>query len=160
MPEYGRGIQNMVDVAVSIPERESRQRCAETIIAIMARIQQGQDQQPDFEQKLWNHLARMAHYKLDIDYPVEIVPEEQAFAHAAPLHYPMKHIRRKHYGYQVENALKVVQFLKSHPKVEKVNHPSLSTGKAKELYEKAVKDTEDDEKSIAVLRKEMSEAGL
>ena len=32
--------------------------------------------------------------------------------------------------------------------------------KAKELYEKAVKDTEDDEKSIAVLRKEMSEAGL
>ena len=106
MPEYGRGIQNMVDVAVSIPERESRQRCAETIIAIMARIQQGQDQQPDFEQKLWNHLARMSHYKLDIDYPVEIVPEEQAFAHAAPLHYPMKHIRRKHYGYQVENALK------------------------------------------------------
>ncbi len=37
---------------------------------------------------------------------------------------------------QVENALKVVQFLKSHPKVEKVNHPSLSTGKAKELYDR------------------------
>ena len=105
MPEYGRGIQDMVDVAVSIPVREERQRCAETIIAIMARIQQGQDRQPDFEQKLWNHLARMAHYKLDIDYPVEIVPEDQAFAHAAPLHYPMKNIRRKHYGYQVENAL-------------------------------------------------------
>ena len=34
----------------------------------------------------------------------------------------------------VENALKVVEFLKGHPQVEKVNHPSLSTGRAKELY--------------------------
>ncbi len=36
----------------------------------------------------------------------------------------------------VSNALKVVEFLKNHPQVEKVNHPSLSTGKQKELYTK------------------------
>lgn len=36
----------------------------------------------------------------------------------------------------VENALKVVEFLKNHPKVAKVNHPSLETGRAKELYDK------------------------
>ena len=36
----------------------------------------------------------------------------------------------------VENALKVVEFLNNHPQVEKVNHPSLSTGKQKELYNK------------------------
>ena len=35
-----------------------------------------------------------------------------------------------------ENALKVVEFLKSHPQVEKVNHPSLETGKKKELYDR------------------------
>lgn len=35
-----------------------------------------------------------------------------------------------------ENALKVVDFLKNHPQVEKVNHPSLQTGRAKELYDK------------------------
>lgn len=34
----------------------------------------------------------------------------------------------------VENALKVVEFLKNHPQVENVNHPSLAQGKAKELY--------------------------
>lgn len=34
----------------------------------------------------------------------------------------------------VENALKVVDFLKNHPQVEKVNHPSLETGSKKELY--------------------------
>ena len=36
---------------------------------------------------------------------------------------------------QVENALKVVEYLSKHPKVEKVNHPSLATGRQKELYD-------------------------
>ena len=35
----------------------------------------------------------------------------------------------------VENALKVVEFLKNHPQVEKVNHPSLASGREKELYD-------------------------
>lgn len=36
----------------------------------------------------------------------------------------------------VENALKVVDFLKNHPKVEKVNHPSLPESPDYELYKK------------------------
>ena len=36
----------------------------------------------------------------------------------------------------VENALKVVEFLNNHPQVERVNHPSLATGRAKELYDR------------------------
>ncbi len=36
----------------------------------------------------------------------------------------------------VENALKVVEFLKNHPQVESVNHPSLASGRQKELYDK------------------------
>lgn len=35
----------------------------------------------------------------------------------------------------VENALKVVDFLKDHPQVARVNHPSLAEGRAKELYD-------------------------
>lgn len=35
----------------------------------------------------------------------------------------------------VENALKVVEYLKNHPQVERVNHPSLATGREKELYD-------------------------
>lgn len=36
----------------------------------------------------------------------------------------------------VENALKVVDFLKNHPQVERVNHPSLAGGKQKEFYDR------------------------
>ncbi len=39
----------------------------------------------------------------------------------------------------VYNALKVVDFLKNHNQVEKVNHPSLAIGKEKELYNKYFK---------------------
>ncbi|NLG39863.1 MAG: O-acetylhomoserine aminocarboxypropyltransferase/cysteine synthase [Fibrobacter sp.] len=36
----------------------------------------------------------------------------------------------------VSNALKVVEYLNKHPQVSKVNHPSLATGKQKELYDR------------------------
>ena len=36
----------------------------------------------------------------------------------------------------VANALKVVDYLKNHPQVEKVNHPPLETGKQKALYDR------------------------
>ncbi len=39
----------------------------------------------------------------------------------------------------VENALKVVEFLNSHPKVESVNHPSLPDSKYNSLYKKYFK---------------------
>ena len=60
----------------------------------------------------------------------------------------------------VENAIKVVNYLNAHPQVAKVNHPSLATGKQKELYEKyfpngggsiftfEIKGTEDDAKKF------------
>ncbi|MDR0986669.1 MAG: O-acetylhomoserine aminocarboxypropyltransferase/cysteine synthase [Ruminococcus sp.] len=40
----------------------------------------------------------------------------------------------------VENTKKVIGFLKTHPKVAKVNHPSLAEGKQKELYDRYFKD--------------------
>ena len=105
MPEYGRGIQMMVDLAVKIEDREERQRCAQTIVKIMSSLLPSTTSKEDEEHRLWNHLARIAHYKLDIDYPVNIVPQEEVQAHPAPLPYPMKDIKRRHYGYLVEQTL-------------------------------------------------------
>lgn len=111
MPEYGRGIQKMVDLAVSLPDRQARQRCAKTIVSIMARVQPENSNTTDFELRLWNHLAKISRYKLDIDYPVEIVPEQEAQEHPKPLHYPMQRIRRRHYGHLIESALQYAQTL-------------------------------------------------
>ena len=111
MPEYGRGIQMMVDLAVKIENREERQRCAQAIVKIMSNLLPSTTSKEDEEHRLWNHLARIAHYQLDIDYPVNIVPQEEVQAHPAPLPYPMKTIKRRHYGYLVEQALDYAKML-------------------------------------------------
>jgi len=111
MPEYGRGIQYMVDLAISLPDKQARQQCANTIVAIMSRVQPENIDAADAEIRLWNHLAKISRYKLDIDYPVEIVPEQEALEHPKPLPYPMKKIRRRHYGHIVESALQYAQTL-------------------------------------------------
>ena len=105
MPEYGRMVQSMVQAAMEIPDKATRQQCARYIVSIMARMQDVKSERPDFEHKLWNHLARISHYQLDIDYPVDIVPEQEALAHPAPMAYPMKSIRRRHYGYLTEQMM-------------------------------------------------------
>ena len=105
MPEYGRSIQKMVDMAVQMADRTERQQCANTIVKIMSGILPATTNKADDEHRLWNHLARIAHYKLDIDYPVDIIPQEEAQAHPASIPYPAKDIKRRHYGHLVEQAL-------------------------------------------------------
>ena len=57
LPEYGREVQKMVDHAVGLPSKEERQHCAETIVAIMDRMFPQNRENPDYKQKLWDHLA-------------------------------------------------------------------------------------------------------
>ena len=77
LPEYGRSVQNMVDHALTIEDRAERQRCANTIVNIMGSMFPHLRDVTDFKHKLWDHLAIMADFKLDIDYPFEIVKKEE-----------------------------------------------------------------------------------
>lgn len=98
LPEYGREIQLMVDHAVSLPTKAERQVCAETIIATMMRMSPYGKDTADFKQKLWDHLAIMSDFKLDIDYPVDVTQAHQMHEKPAPMPYPMSEIRVRHYG--------------------------------------------------------------
>lgn len=98
LPEYGREIQLMVDHAISLPTKAERQRCAETIVATMMRMSAYSKDTADLKQKLWDHLAIMSNFKLDIDYPYDVSQALQNQTKPAPMKYPMSHIRVKHYG--------------------------------------------------------------
>ena len=106
LPEYGRSIQNMVDYAVTIPDRAERQRCANTIINIMGNLFPHLRDVPDFKHKLWDHLAIMSDFKLDIDYPIEIIRKERLDAKPEPIPYPRTRIRYRHYGRSLEVLIK------------------------------------------------------
>lgn len=109
LPEYGRSVQNMVDHALTIADRAERQRCANTIINIMGGMFPHLRDVPDFKHKLWDHLAIMADFKLDIDYPYEIVKKESLEIKPEPLPYPRNGIRYRHYGRILENMIKKVK---------------------------------------------------
>ena len=102
LPEYGRSVQKMVDHALTIEDRKERQQCAETIVRIMKSMF---PDLPDHERKLWDHLAIMSDFKLDIDYPCEVIKPEEF--HVAPEHlsYRNSEIRNRHYGRIVEEMI-------------------------------------------------------
>ena len=92
LPEYGRSVQNMIDYAVTIKDRSERQRCANTIITIMGNMFTHLRDVPDFKHKLWDHLAIMSDFKLDIDYPYEIVRKESLSSKPERLTYNLNRI--------------------------------------------------------------------
>lgn len=106
LPEYGRSVQNMVDYAVTIKDRSERQRCANTIITIMGNMFTHLRDVPDFKHKLWDHLAIMSDFKLDIDYPYEIVRKESLSSKPERLTYNLNRIHFRHYGRNLEAIIR------------------------------------------------------
>ena len=106
LPEYGRSVQNMVDHALTIEDREERQRCANTIVNIMGGMFPHLRDVPDFKHKLWDHLAVMSDFKLDIDYPFEVVKKEELEMKPERLAYSNGAIRYRHYGHILEGLIK------------------------------------------------------
>ena len=106
LPEYGRSVQNMIDYAVTIKDRSERQRCANTIITIMGNMFTHLRDVPDFKHKLWDHLAIMSDFKLDIDYPYEIVRKESLSSKPERLTYNLNRIHFRHYGRNLEAIIR------------------------------------------------------
>ena len=98
IPEYGREIQNMVDHAMTLPTKEERLRCAKSIITIMERMFPQNHENDNHEQTLWNHLALMSNFQLDIDWPYDPDEAKHLATKPEPLPYPMQRIPLRHYG--------------------------------------------------------------
>ncbi|MDR0412385.1 MAG: DUF4290 domain-containing protein [Dysgonamonadaceae bacterium] len=106
LPEYGRSIQNMVDYCVSLSDRGERTKCANTIITIMGNMFPHLRDINDFKHILWDHLAIMSNFALDIDYPYEVVKKEDLHAKPDKLPYSQGRIIYKHYGRYLENMIR------------------------------------------------------
>lgn len=157
LPEYGRSIQNMVDHALTIEDRAERQRCANTIINIMGGMFPHLRDVPDFKHKLWDHLAIMSDFKLDIDYPYEVVRKDKLDCKPEPVSYSNTQIRYRHYGRTLEVLIqKAIEMPEGD---EKMNLVALICNHMKKDYMTWNKDNVDDRK-IADDLFELSEGKL
>ncbi len=111
LPEYGREIQQMVDYCVELEDRKERQRCAESIIKIMDRMFPENRGLENHEQKLWDHLAIMSNFQLDIDYPFDVSDAAKIAKKPETVEYPMQSIPVRHYGAML---FEIFEKLKTH----------------------------------------------
>ena len=150
MPEYGRNVQQMIDHCVSIEDREERTRCANTIINIMGNLFPHLRDVDDFKHKLWDHLAMMSDFKLDIDYPYEIIRKENLRTKPDRIPYTLTPIRYRHYGKTLERMIKKCEDYPDGPERDQLI--SLLANHMKKSFLTCNKEVVDDDKIFKDLR--------
>ena len=107
MPEYGRNIQNMVDHCVGVEDSEERKKCAYTIIDVMGNMFPHLRDVNNFKHILWDHLAIMSDFKLEIDYPYEVIKKEELYSAPGRIDYSRPTMKYRHYGKILEKMIDI-----------------------------------------------------
>ena len=115
LPEYGRNIQKMVDFCLTIEDCQERTDCAFAIVKSMANLFPELKSNGQYSHKLWDHLAIMSDFRLDIDYPVEVVQQENLTSRPAPIPYKDNELRRRHYGRTILSMIDVAAGMEEGP---------------------------------------------
>ena len=106
LPEYGRHIHKMVDMLMTIEDREERNRQVRAVIAVMGNLQPTLRDTADFNHKLWDHLFIMSDFQLDVDSPYARPTRQDLIIKPSPLPYPQERIEFKHYGKYVARIIR------------------------------------------------------
>ena len=105
-PEYGRNVHNLVAEMKQVEDRNLRSAYAARIVGLMSQITPQVKVLDDWKEKLWNHLFRMAEYDLDIEVPEDIdIQQVEKKWDPEPVRYPHFKIKRRHYGYNVQQMI-------------------------------------------------------
>jgi hypothetical protein len=156
LPEYGRNIQNMVDYLFTVGDRDKRNRSAQVVIDVMGNLYPYLRDVAEFKHKLWDHLAIMSDFKLDIDYPYDPPTPDILTEKPNIVPYPQTKIRYKHYGFIMESLIKKTAETEGEEKEILVE---LLANHMKKSYVAWNKDGVDDEKIFLDL-KELSRGKL
>lgn len=108
LPEYGRNIQILVDECVKIEDRDERTRCAKEIAKVVATLLPDHVGEGGNMKKIWDHLNIMSDFKLDIDFPCEVIDREHLVPEVSPIPYYGNDKISRHYGRLIESMIDVV----------------------------------------------------
>jgi hypothetical protein len=118
IPEYGRHIQKMVDHAITIADREERNKIAKSIIAVMGNLNPHLRDVPDFQPMLWDQLFIISDFKLEVDSPFPIPTKEELMERPEPLDYPQNFPKYRFYGNNIKRMIDVANEWEDNEKKE------------------------------------------
>jgi hypothetical protein len=105
LPEYGRNIQRMVEFAVTVQDRQERNKVAQAIIVVMGQLNPHLRDVTDFKHKLWDHIFIISDFKLDVDSPYPLPTRETFITKPDRISYPSGKIKYKPYGKVLESII-------------------------------------------------------
>jgi uncharacterized protein (DUF952 family) len=107
IPEYGRHLQKLIDLAVAIEDSEERNKAAKYIIQVMGSLNPHLRDVLDFQHKLWDQLFIMSDFKLKVDSPYPIPTREVINLKPERLAYPQKNPKYRFYGNNIKYMIEV-----------------------------------------------------
>ncbi len=112
LPEYGRNVHKMVKIIKETEDRDERNRLAKATIQLMGNMNPHLRDVADFKHKLWDHLAIISDFDLDVDSPYPMPTKEELAQRPDKLKYHnADEIGFKHYGRVIEDMIrKAIQF--------------------------------------------------
>ena len=109
IPEYGRNVHRMVQHAMTISDKNERNKCAETIVKIMDLINPNSKKNSnaeEYQQKLWSQLFIISNFQLDVDSPYGAPKIDQYKSRPESVPYPSNDIKYGQYGKIMEDMIK------------------------------------------------------
>jgi hypothetical protein len=103
--EYGRGVQNLIQIAKELPTKEERNKACQSIIDLMAHLAPAAKDSSDYKQKLWTHLFVIAGGMFDVECPYDVNLDDYANKRPDRMPYPQQRIKLRHYGKVVERMI-------------------------------------------------------
>jgi len=111
IPEYGRHLQKLIDIATETKDRDQRNKLAKYIISVMGSLQPHLRDVPDFQHKLWDQLFIMSDFRLEVNSPYPIPSRELLSLKPERLAYPQNFPKYRFYGnnitYMINQANKM-----------------------------------------------------
>jgi hypothetical protein len=107
IPEYGRHLQKLIDLAVAIEDKTERNKAAKYIIQVMGSLNPHLRDVPDFQHKLWDQIFIMSDFKLDVDSPYPIPTRDVINLKPERLAYPQKNPKYRFYGNNIKYMIEV-----------------------------------------------------
>ncbi len=108
LPEYGRNVEGLVKYCCGIEDREERTRCAYALVDMMANLFPHLQGEKGDNSQIWDQLNIMSEFKLDIDFPCEVVTAEKMNPKPERIPYTASSMRYRHYGKNIEKMIERV----------------------------------------------------
>ena len=116
--EYGRSVQELVDFAKKIENKEEKQAYFDEIVELTLRMNIDGKKSSDYKEKVWRHIFRIANYEMDgVVMPNGEIPKRKKENFKPPkVDYPTSEKRFRHYGHHVQSLIKKAIEMEDGPK--------------------------------------------